>query len=134
MKINRMARKNISLLLFSLGLILIQNAILVSGRTTFLISEFTRQKMTANDVATWNVRNADGDFVTTLGDVTLVGGHGAFGRGAELSKHYRELPDHYKIRVEFLFYGINSWEAETFNVFADGRRVYSLTNTCECHK
>jgi hypothetical protein len=64
----------------------------------------------------------------------VVGGHGSFGSGAELSKHYRMIPDHYRIKIEFMFYGVETWEDETFFLQVDGRQVYSITNTCDCNR
>lgn len=98
----------------------------------FYSSDFTDAVLNAGSLANWQIRNAYSlNKLSDCGGTSLVGGRGAFGRSSSMSRHYTHLPYHHRLRVQFLFYAIDTWEDETFTVEADGRVVYSLTLNCK---
>lgn len=82
---------------------------------------------------TWNIgTESEGwsgvpgaNMTTTCGAYgTLMGGHGAFGRGAYIEKTYTQLGTHWSIRIRFNFVLIDHWGSENAQLFVDGALVW----------
>jgi hypothetical protein len=57
--------------------------------------------------------------MTKCDKVGLVGGYGAFGKGATALKQLN-LPPHYKLKVNVQLWKIDSWDNEVMFVLVDG--------------
>lgn len=63
------------------------------------------------------------DAFTKCGETFLVGGYNKFGAKATATREFK-VPPHGKLRVQVVFYKIDSWDNEWFYLTVDNKRVF----------
>ncbi|CAD8105868.1 unnamed protein product [Paramecium primaurelia] len=104
--------KTILLVLLSVQILLAQDP-WVTHYTAFTSAEI-------NDLDGWVVKKAfKGNTFSKCDKISLVGGYGAFGKGATALKQLT-LPPHYKLKINVQLWKIDSWDNEIMFVLVDG--------------
>ncbi|CAD8120199.1 unnamed protein product [Paramecium sonneborni] len=67
----------------------------------------------------WIVNYIYGDKFNQCGSQKLFGGYGSFGYSTMVSKYFFSLPIHYSIKVSLIFYKIDSWDSQYFQINID---------------
>ena len=55
----------------------------------------------------------------------MLGGYNIFGTGAYATKNYNNLPPHFRVRIWFRFYKIDSWDSENLLVSVNNVQKFS---------
>lgn len=66
------------------------------------------------------VFNNAAKLCSMCGSTQIFGGFNLFGANAKVSRTYQNLPPHYKAKVTFNFWKIDSWNSESFRFEVNG--------------
>ncbi|CAK67494.1 unnamed protein product (macronuclear) [Paramecium tetraurelia] len=75
----------------------------------------------SKDAIGWTVKNNyNQNLFTSCNGIKLFGGYGVFAQNTLVSKYF-SLPPHFKVKVDFDFWKIDSWDNEGVYIFVDDK-------------
>lgn len=67
--------------------------------------------------------NNAANLCSMCGTKQIFGGYKVFGSNAKVTRTYNNLPPHYKAKISFNFWKIDSWNSETFRLEVNGKQI-----------
>jgi len=64
--------------------------------------------------------------MSTCGAVDIIGGYMSAGKGAVLEKVFKQMPDHFKVKVVVTVFFVDSWDSEWFVINANKTPVKKI--------
>lgn len=99
----------------------------IQGEWSVVAKDFNDKDIPIPFINDWVIKNTfkeTTDYVTECGGIKIVGGFEKFGAGAIVSRKFKNLPLHKRLRVTLEIWKIDSWNAENLWIKMENNIVW----------